>query len=98
MRIRVGDRRAPARLLGVWLVRREQQLCRTRLDAVVTEDQRTKTRNAVAPGLAAVLPERSIGVAVAQSEHEAIVAVDASDGGAGVPVADFVAHAQAKLV
>src|SRR6185312_5768131 len=61
-------------------------------------DQAAETGNAVAPGLAATLPEAAIRITVAQRVHQAVVAGDVGQRRAGVPVAYLVSHADAELV
>ena len=50
------------------------------------------------PGLRTVLPEVAVRVTIAEREDEAVLAEDARDRGAGVPVAEAIAHAEAELV
>src|SRR5690348_6414040 len=96
VRVREGD--SPAGIPGVRFFCIQQELRAARFDAAVADDQRTEARNTVAPGLTAVHPERAVRVAVAQREHEPVLADHARRRGAGVPVAELVADAEAELV
>src|SRR4029079_6199394 len=52
----------------------------------------------MAPRLRAVLPEISVGITVAEREHETVLAVYVGQGGAGLPVTEPVTDADAELV
>ena len=107
VRVRVGDRHAPVRLVRVRLLRRQQQRGRARLDAVVDDDERAEARDAVAerhllPLRQRVLAEAAVAAAVAELEHDAVLRLDVRDRRRGVPAlvpqVEAVAHAEAELV
>src|SRR5689334_6010883 len=88
IRVRIRERGAPTRIAIEWLLGREQQLVALGLDAGVANQQRAREpRRRIAPGLRTVLPEVAVGIAVAQREYEAILALDVRERDAGVPVA-----------
>ena len=104
----VGHRGAPAAFLGERLLRRQQDLGRAGLDALLADDQAAEARHVAAPGLAQarvgaaaqarVIKELAGRVTVAQGEGEAVVAQRAGNGGIGQPLTDLVAHAEAELI
>src|SRR5438105_3806295 len=94
----VSERGAPAGLLGVGFLGRQQYFGGFALEAAAAQDQVTETRNVITPRLTAVHPERAIGTPVAQSQGKAVVAQYPRERRAGVPVTKPVAHADAELV